>query len=195
MIVPRELYTPEDLLHLSEEKSYELVDGVLKERYVSRLSSWVSGEILGILRDYCRRTKLGRVFSAEAMYQCFPNRPRSIRKPDASLILNANMPADGLGNGNFFVRPDLAVEVISPNDEYEEFDAKLGDYLSAGIPLIWIVCPNNRTVTVMKTDGSSLRLGGDAEITGETVLPDFRCRIADFFPEATPATEEPKETT
>lgn len=180
------IYAPEDLDRLPDGDRYELVDGVLRERHVSQLSSWVANEIGSILRDFCRVEKTGWVFSSDASYQCFPERPRSLRKPDASVILRTRLSQPG--SGNFRIPPDLAVEVISPNDEYEEIDAKIGDYLSVQVPLIWIVCPNNRTVTVVRPDGSSVRLGGDVTITADPVLPGFNCPIRDFFLEPQPTT-------
>ena len=47
-------YTPEDLLNLPDSKSYELVDGQLVERKMGIESSWVGGELLGLLREFCR---------------------------------------------------------------------------------------------------------------------------------------------
>lgn len=188
------LYTPEDLDRMPDGDRYELVDGVLKERPVSQLSAWVASEIGAILRNHCRSTKQGWVFTSDASYQCFPDRPRSLRKPDVSVVLRNRLP-QGPGSGNFLIAPDLAVEVISPNDEYEEVDAKIGDYLGVGVPLVWIVCPNNRTVTIIRGDGSSTRLQGDREIPGDPVLPGFNCPLRDFFLELQPAATEASQGT
>jgi Uma2 family endonuclease len=46
---------------------------------------------------------------------------------------------------NGFV-PDLAVEIVSPDDEPTEMLRKLADYAQAGIPHVWIVDPYKRTV-------------------------------------------------
>jgi Uma2 family endonuclease len=42
-------------------------------------------------------------------------------------------------------RPDLAIEIVSPDDEVGEMLTKVGDYLAAGIPSIWVVDPYKRT--------------------------------------------------
>ena len=44
--------------------------------------------------------------------------------------------------------PDLAVEVISPNDLATEIDQKVAEYLGAGVPLVWVVHPEARAVRV-----------------------------------------------
>lgn len=174
-------YSPEDLSRIPNGNWYELVDGVLQEKHVSQLASWVAGEILTTLRLHTRMTHQGEVFTSDASYQCFPDRPRTLRKPDVSFVRRDRLPKRGPGAGNFLIAPDLAVEVISPNDEYEAVDAKISDYLSVKVPLIWIVCPNTRTVTIHRLDGSATRLQGDQEITGESVLPGFVSKISAFY--------------
>ena len=44
------------------------------------------------------------------------------------------------------VRLDLAIEILSPDDEVPDMLAKVGDYLAAGIPHIWIVDPYKHTL-------------------------------------------------
>jgi len=42
--------------------------------------------------------------------------------------------------------PDLAVEVISPNDLYEKVYAKAMEYLAAGVKQVWLVSPEHQHV-------------------------------------------------
>jgi hypothetical protein len=86
-----------------------------------------------------------------------------------------------LRNDYLTIRPDLVVEVISPNDSAYEVDEKLEEYLAISIPLIWIVNPETRTVEINRPDGTATRLHASAEITGEDVLPGFHCRSRRFF--------------
>ena len=44
------------------------------------------------------------------------------------------------------IRPDLVIEVVSPDDEVAEMLEKIGDYLAAGIPYTWVVDPYKRTL-------------------------------------------------
>jgi Uma2 family endonuclease len=44
--------------------------------------------------------------------------------------------------------PTLVVEILSPNDTVEEVNEKIDTYLAAGVPLVWIIDPYRRTVTV-----------------------------------------------
>jgi Uma2 family endonuclease len=59
-----------------------------------------------------------------------------------------------LPNGWAKIPPDLVVEVVSPNDTAYELEDKLADYQKVGVPLIWVINPNSRTVRVHRSDGS-----------------------------------------
>ena len=47
--------------------------------------------------------------------------------------------------------------------------------------MVWIVDPDDQTVTIYRKPGEGRVLSDDAEITGEDVIPGFSCRIAEFF--------------
>lgn len=181
-IEPDRLYTPDDLLKLPDGERFELVDGHLVERNVSSYSSMVEVAVQWALFDYNRTKKLGWVFSATNMYRCFPHRPNLIRKPDASFILRDRAGVDEINTNIVTIAPDLAVEIISPNDEAEEMEIKTRDYLRAGVRLIWVIFPVARAARVHRLDGSIAGLAEGDDLDGEDVLPGFRCRLGDVLP-------------
>lgn len=190
--VPRTgLVTPEDLLAMPDSVSYELVDGHLVERNVSVLSSLVAAELVRLIGNHCRAEKLGRVFSPDLGYRCFPDRPSRVRKPDVSFVRLDRMPAESLGKGYSDVAPDLAVEVISPNDLAEDVERKLGEYCGVGVPLVWIIYPAVRAARVHRLDGTTAYLLAEDHLDGGDVLPGLRIRLADLLPE--PAAAAPPE--
>jgi Uma2 family endonuclease len=75
----------------------------------------------------------------------------------------------------------LAVEILSPNDRAARVVRKITDYLKNGVGLVWLVDPEDRTVTVYRPDKGPFVVEGDQELTGEDILPGFRCRAAEFF--------------
>jgi Uma2 family endonuclease len=77
---------------------------------------------------------------------------------------------------------DLVVEVLSPNDLAYDVDRNIELYLEAGFGLVWVVNPEMKVVTVHRPDGSVSRLHEKDEITGESALPSFRRKVAEFFP-------------
>jgi Uma2 family endonuclease len=62
---------------------------------------------------------------------------------------------------------------------------KIEEYLHAGVSLIWVIEPEIRIVDVYRKSGAIARLRENDELLGEDVLPGFRCRVADLFPEVT----------
>ena len=52
---------------------------------------------------------------------------------------------------------------------------------NGGVRLVWVVDPAARDVSIHRPGAAPRRLKGDAQITGEDVLPDFACKISDFF--------------
>jgi len=177
---PPRLYTPDDLLAMPGDVLYELVDGRLVELNVGAESSLVGGKIARLLGGHCDPSEIAFIFPEQG-YTCFPGKRNRMRRPDVSLVLAGRMTPELLRKGFLPIRPDLAIEVVSPNDVASALGEKLDDYHAAGIPLIWIVYPEARRVHVFRWDGPPALLGPDDELTGEAVLPGFRCRVADLF--------------
>lgn len=179
--------TPDELLAMPDETDYELVDSQLVERNVSVLSSWVGGRIYRYLADFAETWNLGMVWPNDNGYQCFPDAPRKVRRADASFIKHARLPRDWQSLGYSRTPPDLAVEVVSPNDPAIDVEAKLVEYLKAGVSLIWVVYPEIRTVRVHRADFSAAYLTETDNLSGEDVLPGFVCRVGAIFPPTDPA--------
>ena len=77
--------------------------------------------------------------------------------------------------------PKLAIEVLSPVDRPGRMTRRVSQFLRKGMLLVWLVDPESRDVTVYRPGEEPYVLGEQDEITGENVLPDFRCPVADFF--------------
>ena len=180
-------YTPEDLLRMPDGDRYELVDGNLVELNVSALSSLVAFELGARIRDYCKAHTPAWIFGADCGYRCFPAHPRKVRKPDVSLVLHGRLPAEQLEEGYLAIPPDLAVEVVSPNDLAYEVEEKVEEYLGAGVRLVWVLYPTTRTIHIHRIDRSTAVVRSDDELTGEDLLPGFHCRVDANFAVISPA--------
>jgi Uma2 family endonuclease len=108
-------YTPEDLLTMPDVKGFELVDGELVERNIGWMSSWVGGRLAHFMNAYADKTGNGWVAPDDASYQCFPDAPDKVLKPDASYIRLERMPREQAPEGHCRIAPDVVVEVIWPN--------------------------------------------------------------------------------
>lgn len=174
--------TPQELHRLQDEAGVEFVDGQLVEKPVSIESCLVEQAIASLLWIESRKSGFAEVFGPTMGYRCFPGEPEKYRKPDASVVARSRLAGIDYSEGFMPIVPDLAVEVVSSNDLATELYEKVEDYLSNGFPLIWVVEPSTRTVTIRRADGSVNVLHADDEITGENALPTFRAKVADFFP-------------
>ncbi len=178
--------TADELLARPDGEQFELVDGELRET-MSLESSWIAMEIGFLIRQYLETHRLGRVFGEAASYRCFPQDPERVRKPDVSFIRHGRLTQAQFEQGHCRIAPDLAVEVVSPNDLHQDLMGRLDDYFSAGVPLIWVVEPSLKLVTVYENAGRSTNmLRADEELTGGSVLPEFRCPVARLFPQPEP---------
>jgi len=175
--------TPEDFLNLPDGgKGFELVDGELKELNVSFESTYVAGEIFGVLRDFVKPRRLGWVSPEGTAYRCFPEDPDRIRKADVSFHLLARVTTErAKREGYFTIVPDLVVEVISPNDLSYEVERKRHEWLDAGVQLVWVVHPEVKTIHAYGTDGSTRLYQKTDTLTAEPLLPEFRVSVADLF--------------
>ncbi|HEX4612412.1 MAG TPA: Uma2 family endonuclease [Urbifossiella sp.] len=174
--------TAEEFERLTDAHGLELIDGRVREKNMGSESGSINALIGHHLWSVVRPGRLGAVLDSEGMYRCFPNRPNRVRKPDVSFILQARLPGGRVPKGITPFRPDIAVEVVSPNDTYDELGEKVADYLAAGVPLIWVVSPATRTVLTYHADGSVRRLGATDPLTADPFIPGFRVLVADLFP-------------
>jgi Uma2 family endonuclease len=106
--------------------------------------------------------------------------PDTVRGPDVALYEDAQRFVD-LHPKYGEVPPRVAVEVLSPNDRADRIIRKITDYLNSGVELVWLIDPEARTVTVYQPNKGPRLYEEHEELSGEDVLPGFRCRVADFF--------------
>ena len=177
-------YTAAELLELSDGAQFELVNGELRERSMSGESSAVASRLVWLLSVIVNEQNLGIVFGSDCSYQCFEDVTHDadrVRKPDVSFIRSGRLTQEQFQKGHIPVVPDLAVEVVSPNENANELEEKLEEYLSAGVKLVWVIHPRTQSVSVHRPEGSDSRLHATDELSGEGVVQGFRCRVGDLF--------------
>jgi Uma2 family endonuclease len=135
--------TPEEYLHTSYEPEMEYVDGRLVDRHV--------GEYYHSLMQVLTACALRSGFEAGRFSLLIAQRikidERRYRVPDVCVKKRPHEITPVLR------RPDLAIEVISPEDSAANMLEKIGDYCAAGVPHIWLVDPYNRRLTVVDRNG------------------------------------------
>lgn len=178
---PAAVMTAEELLHLHlPNKRTELVKGVLVVREAAGYRHGkVTVHLTLVIGKYLEAHRLGHLLAAETGFKLASN-PDTVRAPDVAFVSNARVPSPA-PRGYAPLAPDLAVEVLSPDDRPGEILAKVGDWLSAGSQLVWVVDPVGRIARVFRADGTQSQLAETDALDGEDVLPGSLCRLADVL--------------
>jgi Uma2 family endonuclease len=100
--------------------------------------------------------------------------------PDVAYYTDANRFADVHPKWGE-VPPILAVEVQSPNDKPNKVIAKVRDYLTFGVKVVWLVDYEEQTVSVFRPNSNPDVIPASGELTGGSDLPGLLLRVSDFF--------------
>ena len=183
MVAAEKVMTAEELIRLpmGMGKRYELVRGELKTMTPAGFEHGeIAMELGERLKAYVRAKKLGTVPAAETGYRLRTN-PDTVRAPDVSFVSRARREGAGKVKGYFPGAPDLAVEVVSPDDTAAEVKTKVSEYFEAGAKLVWIIYPDTREVVVFRSARESSVLSAEDTLDGGEVVPGFACPVAELF--------------
>ena len=173
-----EVMTADELERLNlPNKRTELIEGRLVVREPAGFQLGVIAmRIARHLEEFAAKKDLGVVVAAETGFR-LASSPDTVRAPDCGFVRKARVP-DPLPRGYFPLSPDLAVEVLSPDDRPDEVLSKVADWLRAGSVLVWVIDPERRTARVYRADGSESHLSDSDALSGEELLPDFELPLA-----------------
>jgi Uma2 family endonuclease len=171
--------TPADLLAMPDDDTvdYELSDGELIT--IGKAGMWheliKSNVLKGLFAYEIQHPEAGRVFS-ESLFQLGP---ATARIPDVAFVSAAKVALSSQANIVIPVVPDLAIEVISESETAASAEAKVEDYLAAGVLEVWQIYPRGRRVRVHTSD-RVYDLTGD-QVLETPVLPGFSVKASPFF--------------
>ncbi|MBO0700036.1 MAG: Uma2 family endonuclease [Zavarzinella sp.] len=106
--------------------------------------------------------------------------PDTVRGPDLMLYLEHQALEDATP-GHADDVPALVVEVMSPSDSMGKTLRRVKQYLGRGVSLVWVIEPEISAVQVFRPNEFPKVLDDSDELTGNGILPDFRCRVSDLF--------------
>ncbi len=140
---------------------------------------FVCGNVAGILRNFAIHRRKGYVCTNDAGV-IVERDPDTVRGPDVTFYEDAQTIEDM--DQQYAARPPLlAVEVLSPDDRVNRTLRRITQMLHAGVAVVWLVDPEGRNVSVYRPGQDPLLVVEGQEVSGDPVLPDFRCPVADFF--------------
>jgi Uma2 family endonuclease len=177
-----DLMTAEQLLTLDlPNKSTELVHGRLIVREPPNTYHGLLQSRLNLLvASFVHEHRLGAVFGQDTGFKIATD-PDTVRAPDLAFVRQDRMALIG-PRGYAALAPDLVAEILSPDDRPGEVLTKVGEWLAAGVRLVWVIDPDRSVASVYRADGTVTTVPENGELAGETVLPGFLCQLADVFP-------------
>ena len=182
MVSKPRMVTSEELLEMPDDgHRYELVRGELRKMAPAGYRHGKSaGKINGLLFVHVMANNLGTVPTAETGF-LLASGPDLVRVPDVAFVRREREEAAGIMDGFFPGPPDLAVEVISPNDRYTEVAEKVEDWLNAGTRMVVVVDSRRRVAVVHIPGREPVTLTEQDALDGGDVVPGWSMPVADIF--------------
>ena len=133
------------------------------------------------LRQYAREHKSGQVMVGEV--GIFTHRqPDHVHGADV-IYISKERYAQRQSQSFLDIAPEIAVEVLSPDDTWRRFNQKLREYFEIGVRSVWIVDPEAKTVVVYRSFIDFQEFTEADTLTIENILPGFSLTVSDVFSE------------
>ena len=181
-LVENKVWTEAELMALPDDgRKYELVEGEIVVGNTGIEHEYIGGRLFGPLSMLVYELKLGIVCGSSAGYWM---KSGNLRSPDLSFISKERLRGLKHAPKKFFDgAPDLAVEILSPNDTVETLHEKTVEYFESGARLVSVLNPEEETVLGYHSpQPDSLLKAGDA-VDGEDVIPGFSMPLSKIFAE------------
>lgn len=163
----------EEFLRLPDDgRKLELVDGEAKE-----VPTGFEHDAIGAMLMPHAKGR-GFVTIAQAGFRMADG---NIRCPDVSFTRKERLPDGKPPKGFAELAPDLAVEIISPNEDAADVFRKLGEYFASGSQQVWLLQPETQRVTVYRSLMDAKTYGPDDTLTAGDLLPGFNTTVSDLF--------------
>jgi Uma2 family endonuclease len=174
------LVTADELQKLPDDDyKYELVAGrVIRMSPVGFRHGRTVMRFGAALDRFARARSLG-VIVTEVGFTLATN-PDTVRAPDIAFVRQDRIPSPD-PRGFWQGPPDLAIEVLSPDDRPREIRTKVNEYLAHGVPLVVHVDPDEKTVAVFRPSLQPITLGLDDVLDLSDVVAGFTCTVREIF--------------
>ena len=103
--------------------------------------------------------------------------------PDLLYVSFNRLAQDWCEDAPCSVLPELAIEIVSPDQIFNQLAQKATDYLSVGVDRVWVVYPPMRSITVFYGDRPPETYQGDRLLTDQ-LFPDLTVTAAQIFRKA-----------
>ena len=145
--VEPQITTADELFAISSDgRRYELVNGNL--RMISPAGGRhgrLAGRIGWLLSNHVNAERCGIVLAAETGFRLSVD-PDTVLAPDVAYVEGSRYEAVENETGYLPFAPDMAIEVLSPNDRFSRVESKAFTWLDAGCRLVLLVDPETESV-------------------------------------------------
>jgi Uma2 family endonuclease len=173
----RKLMTVPEFEKLPDDGNlHELDEG---ELIVMPPPSWMHGIVqmaVGEALRQARKAGAGMVVS-ETGFRLVPD---VVLAPDVAFIREERR-AEMVPGRYCEFGPDLAVEILSPDDNAARLHRKIARYLAAGTSIVWVLDPESITVNVYQKPDVFRTLAADDRIDAPGLLPGFSIPVRTLF--------------
>jgi Uma2 family endonuclease len=158
----------------------ELVDGVLRMMSpAGGRHGRIAGKLLLRVGNYVERQKLGETLAAETGF-LLQKDPDTVRAPDVSFVSYERLGEFADYAGYLPLAPDLAVEVVSPDDRASEVESKANAWLRAGVRVVLVVDPQANSIREYRSPNQT-QVYTDGAIDLGDILPEFKLDVSELF--------------
>ncbi len=162
---------------LMKNKNFEYVSGKLEKKSMPNAKhSGIAGRFVIELGIYLKKQNIGRVYP-EAHFQIGADK----RIPDVAFVSAEKIPQAGEPQKFWSFAPDLAIEIVSPTDFYQDVLEKIDDYFKADVKQVWLINPEKETLTIYFSFDEAKVLSKTDILTCEEILPKLRLKLSDIF--------------
>lgn len=180
-IAANKLITAEEFAAMTGDGLHELVRGeVIEMPTPGARHGEIANQMGYLLKAHVLSRNLGKVLNNDAGY-ILQRDPDTARGPDVSFIRRDRVPVGGLPDGPFPGAPDIAIEVLSPNDRIGDIDEKIDMYLAAGCPLVVVLHPKRRTAELHRPGTVPVIVREPEALDLSSVVDGFQCTLAEIF--------------
>lgn len=160
---------------------YEIIDGVLYMAPPPAIAHQrSSGKLFRKMGDYAEDKDLGLVLEAPCGVH-LPNQPVPV-EPDILFVKKARLGI--IGSQYVEGAPDLIVEILSPSNAAYDRDTKFKVYEAAGVPELWLLDYQVKTVELYRLVGGRYMLAGTysgSDMVTSTQLTGFKITVNAIF--------------
>jgi Uma2 family endonuclease len=159
--------------------TYDLVDGCKVPKKMGNLSLGLAGRLYRFIGNFVDAHELGYV-----AYETIIRIPSSVipRRPDVFFVKGDRFdPTAAKDKDPWELSPNLAIEVISKTNTFNEIEEKMEEYFAAGVEAVWVVSNRVRRVTVYKSMKTPTVYEGNESIDAAPVLPGLTIALHDVY--------------